>query len=423
MSSVRLHLLSFMSFAHFIHHVELYAFPAMLILISQEISMTYLEMGILGSFPILIMAITSPLVGYLGKNARLGFVIVLLGIFLFTLSSFIISFSVDFYYLLIGNVLLGLGCTTFHPVGLGVAANAFRGENRGKAMAINHAAGVIGTALAPLGTLGLAIFILGDWRQTFSLLGFGCFGLLIFMVIWVVTQKLIPRYSSLIQNNNDFKVQENLIYNSSRLEFRNWILVTLGIIIILSALRGGVYRLISYFTVTLLRDFYGVNSFEAGVMTSFILLLGSGSDIYGAYISDKSGSYGRVKIILISAVGTSLAILSLILLTENFPEIWAILLGFSFFAICFYLAGGTLQALMSDFVPQESRTFFYSIVFSLGLVVSSTSPTIFGALLDLFQSPVAGFAFMLLLISCSFFVTILFKKRLSFAVENDLISP
>ena len=423
MSSVRLQLLSFMSFAHFIHHVELYAFPAMLILISQEISMSYLEMGILGSLPILIMAITSPVVGYLGKNARLGFVIVLLGIFLFAFSSFIISLSLDFFYLLIGNLILGLGCTTFHPVGLGVAANSFRGENRGKAMAVNHAAGVIGTALAPLGTLGLTIYVLDDWRQTFSLLGFGCLILLIFMTIWVVIQKLIPKYSSLIQNNNDREVQENLTNNTSRREFRNWILVTLGLIIIMSALRGGVYRLISYFTVTLLRDFYGVQSFEAGVMTSFILLLGSGSDIYGAYISDRSGSYGRVKIILISAVGTSLAILSLILLTEHFPEIWAILLGFSFFAICFYLAGGTLQALMSDIVPQESRTFFYSIVFSLGLVVSSTSPTIFGALLDLFQSPVAGFAFMLLLIFCSFFVTIVFQKRVSFAVENDLISP
>ncbi|MFX1282884.1 MAG: MFS transporter [Promethearchaeota archaeon] len=423
MSSVRLQLLSFMSFAHFIHHVELYAFPAMLILISQEISMSYLEMGILGSLPILIMAITSPLIGYLGRNAGLGFYIILLGIFLFGLSSFIISISLDFFYLFIGNIILGLGCTTFHPIGLGVAANSFRGENRGKAMAVNHAAGVIGTALAPLGTLGLTIFVLGDWRQTFSLLGFSCFTLLIFMTIWLIIRKLIPQYSSLIQNNNDNEVRENLTNNTSRIEFKNWILVTLGLVIIMSALRGGVYRLISFFTVTLLRDFYGVQSFEAGVMTSFILILGSGSDIYGAYISDKSGSYGRVKIILLSAVGTSLAILILIFLTENFSVIWAILFGFSLCAICFYLAGGTLQALMSDLVPQESRTFFYSIVFSLGLVVSSTSPTIFGALLDLFQSPIAGFAFMFLLILLSFFVTILFHKRLPFAVDNDLISP
>lgn len=410
-----------MSIAHFIHHVELYAFPAMIILISQEISMSYFEIGILGSLPILIMAITSPAIGYLGKNTRIGFVLVLIGVFLFGLSNFMISISVDFLNLFVGNILLGLGCTTFHPVGLGVAANSFTGGNRGKAMAINHAAGVIGTAIAPLGTLGLAIYILGDWRQTFSLLGLGCLVLLILMASWVVLRKLISRYSILLQINN-LEAQEALENKAPRLEFRKWILVTLGIIITISALRGGIYRLISYFTVTLLRDFYGVESFEAGIMTSFILLLGSGSDIYGAYISDKSGSYGRVRIILISAVGTSVAILSLIFLTENLSEIWAILLGFSLFAICFYLGGGTLQALMSDIVPQESRTFFYSIVFSLGLVISSTSPTLFGALLDLFQSPVAGFAFMFLLIFCSLGVTLVFQKRLSFAIDYDLIA-
>jgi len=422
MSSVRLQLLSFMSLAHFIHHVELYAFPAMVILISQEIAMSYLEIGILGSLPILIMAITSPAVGYTGKNAQFGFLIVLLGVLLFSLSSFMISFSENFMHLLLGNVILGLGCTTFHPVGLGLVANSFTGETRGKAMAVNHAAGVTGTALAPLGTLGLTIFILGDWRQTFILLGLICLIMMVFMAGWVIIQKLIPRYSSLVEHAN-VENQKDQFHNSHRLEYRNWIIITLGIILTISALRGGVYRLISYFTVTLLRDFYGVESFVAGIMTSFILLLGSGSDIYGAYISDKTGAYGRVRIILVSAVGTSLAIITLIFLTTNFPEILAILLGFSLFALCFYLAGGTLQALMSDIVPQGSRTFFYSIVFSLGLVVSSTSPTIFGALLDIFQSPIAGFTFMLLLIFLSFFVTLIFQKRLSFAVEKDLINP
>ena len=421
-SNIRIQLVSFMSLAHFIHHLELYSFPALLILISQEISMSYLEMGILGSSPILIMAITSPLVGYLSKNARPGFIIVLLGIFLFALSNFMFSISTDFFNLLVGNVLLGLGCTTFHPVGLGYSANSFSGENRGKAMAVIHAAGVVGTAFAPLGTLGLAVLVFGDWRQIFFLLGLGCLVFLILMASWMILQKLIPRYLDLLQIN-DPEVQENQIHTISRSDIKNWIIVSLGVILIISSLRGGVYRLISFFTVTLLRDFYGVGSFEAGAMTSFILLLGSGSDVYGAYISDKSGAYGRVRIILISAVGTSIAILALIVLTENFKEIWVILFGFSLFSICFYLAGGTLQALMSDIIPQEYRTFFYSIVFSLGLVVSSISPTIFGALLDIFHSPIAGFAFMFVLIACSFIVTLIFQKRLSFAVENDLISP
>ncbi|MFX0152596.1 MAG: MFS transporter, partial [Candidatus Hodarchaeota archaeon] len=163
-TNIRIQLLSFMSIAHFIHHVQLYAFPAMLILISRNIPLSYFQMGILGSLPILVMALFSVPVGYLGsKKAHTGFNIVLIGIFLFAFSSFIIASSKNFYHLLLGNIFLGLGCTTFHPIGLGVSANSFSGQNRGKAMAVNHAAGVIGTATSPFVTLGLAVIINIGW--------------------------------------------------------------------------------------------------------------------------------------------------------------------------------------------------------------------------------------------------------------------
>ncbi len=76
--NIRHQLLGFMSISHFIHHVLLYAFPALLILIIDDIPLNYLEMGILGSLPSLIMAFTSPLIGYLGKKPVTGFFIVLL---------------------------------------------------------------------------------------------------------------------------------------------------------------------------------------------------------------------------------------------------------------------------------------------------------------------------------------------------------
>jgi DHA1 family multidrug resistance protein-like MFS transporter len=413
-----------MSLAHFNHHIQLYAFPAMLILITQEIPLTYLEIGILGSLPVLIMALFSPLIGYFGKSARTGFNILLIGIFLFAISSFMFAISNDFSNLIIGNALLGFGCTTFHPVGLGVSANSYSGKNRGKALAVVHAAGVIGTAVSPVITLGIAVFVL-NWRQTYFFLGIGTFVFLFMMIIWLFFQNLISKYQLLIKDNSQEVLEEvsGPSSNKSIPSYRRWILITLGLLLIISSFRSGVYRLISYFTVRLLSDFYQFSSFNAGLITSFILLLGSSADIYGAYISDKSGSYGRVKIIILSAIGTAVSIFLLMFLTENDFDTITIIIGFSFFAICFYLAGGTLQALMSDLVPQKERTFFYSLVFSIGLVVSSASPAIFGVLLDIFQSPIAGFVFMLILICISLFVSLVFRKRLSFAVENDLITP
>ncbi len=412
-----------MSISHFIHHVLLYAFPALLILIITDIPLSYLEMGILGSLPSLIMALTSPLIGYLGKKAAKGFFIVLMGIFLFAVSSFWISMANDFLGLFFGNIILGLGCTTYHPVGLGVCANSFSDRNRGKAMAINHAAGVIGTAVSPISTLTLAIFFF-TWRSTFFLLGVFCILLVFSLISWILLENLIGNFESLLKSREKEKTVSELESSTSirSSPHRKWIITSLAIIILISALRGGVYRSISYFTTTLLKNFYHVEAFNAGVITSFILLLGSISDIYGAINSDRLGPRGRIRIILISALISSLAITGLIVITLGFPEILVIILGFSLFAIGFYLAGGTLQALQADLVPAGDRTFFYSLVFSLGLIISSISPTIFGALLDTFQSPVGGLLFMLALTVVSFAITELFRRRIQFAEENNLFS-
>ncbi len=421
--NIRYQLLTFMSISHFIHHVLLYAFPALLILIIDDIPLNYLEMGLLGSLPSFLMAVTSPLIGYLSRSAKNGFFIVLLGILLFSLSSFIIAMANDFIGLFIGNFILGLGCTTYHPVGLGVCANSYPEYNRGKAMAINHAAGVIGTALSPVGTLTLAIFIF-TWKSTFIFLSALCLVFLVLLSGWILFQNLIRRYESLLVSTEVTKAYEETnnytsIWSSPH---KNWILTSLAIIIIISALRGGVYRSISYFTTTLLKNFYNVEAFFAGVLTSIILLLGSLSDIYGAIKSDLKGPRGRVKIILLSAILSSIAILGLIIITLEFSFLILVLIGFSLFAIGFYLAGGTLQALQADLVPAKERTIFYSLVFSLGLIISSISPTIFGALLDLFNSPIGGLLFMFCLMGISFFITLIFLKRLSFAETYQLFN-
>ncbi len=421
---IRHQLLVFMSISHFIHHVLLYAFPALLILIVNDIPLSYLEMGLLGSLPSLIMAFTSPLIGYWGKNARYGFLIVLGGIILFVMSCFCFSITSDFLGLFIGNLILGFGCTTYHPVGLGVAANSFSEHNRGKAMAINHAAGVIGTAVSPFSTLSLALFVF-TWRWTFFILGLVCVFLVSFLSIWLLFQNLISRFESLVVIAREKqKPISEVSENSSILHspHRNWILTSLAIIILISALRGGVYRSISYFTATLLKNFYDLDAFMAGATTSFILLLGSLSDIYGAINSDRLGPRGRIRIVLISALISSLAIVTLIAITLGFPEIIFVIFGFSVFAVGFYLAGGTLQALQVDLVPASDRTFFYSLVFSLGLIVSSVSPTIFGVLLDMFNSPVGGLFFMLALMMASFVITEFFRRRIPFAEKENLFS-
>ncbi len=416
------HILFFMALAHFIHHIQMYTFPALIILIVEDIKLSYFEIGILGTLPVLIMALSSPIIGYYGKYPKLGVTFVIGGIFVFAFSSLVISLSTTFLWLFVGNLLLGIGAMTYHPVGLGMIANSFDTNERGKAMAVNHAMGVIGNAVSPFITLGVAIFILRDWRLTYLMIGVVTLVIGIFMLGWLLYRRLLTQYAFLMKRFETHPEKISVPATSVQLNgadtvkkqvlTKKWILVTLGILLVISSLRGGIYRSLSYFTVTLLRDFYDVGRFEAGLWTSFILAAGAASDIYGAVISDKEGAMGRFKIVFYSALGTAISLLLIMLLTAQSSAVWLVVIGFSLFAVTFYLAGGTLQALMSDIVSKDQRTMFYSVVFSLGLVVSSVAPTIFGGLLDIFLTPLAPLSFLLLLTVLSFVFLGVFWQRL-----------
>ena len=408
---IKVQLLSFMSLAHFTHHIELYLFPAMIILISEDIPITYLEIGFLGTVPVLIMALTSPAIGLIASKHDYGFYTVLFGIFVFATANLVFGLANTPLDLFIGNLLLGIGCTTFHPVGLGVIANIFNSDYRGKALAINHASGVIGTAVSPIMSISLTVFIFKEWHLMFLILSFFCFLLVLFMLVWMFKQGFMKYYINFQRNESDKEYileKENRKNPHQKVAF-GWFITVIGIILIISSLRSGVYRSISYFTTTFMKDFYKVTSLQAGILTSIILTSGSITDVYGAVISDRSGTLARIKIVIISAIATILSIVILILVTLEEANIFIILLGYIVFACSFYLAGGTLQALQGEFISSKQRTFFYSIVFSLGLVISSISPTIIGGLLDFFNSPVEPLIFLSGLMGLSFiFAIILF---------------
>ncbi|MCG3219646.1 MAG: MFS transporter, partial [Candidatus Heimdallarchaeota archaeon] len=361
------------------------------------------------------MAIFSPFLGYFSRNAHVGAYFVSLGVVFFAVSTYLIASSNTFFDLIIGNFILGLGAATYHPIGLGMISNSFSEEKKGKALAINHIFGVAGTAISPISTLWLSIMILDDWRITFRWISYISLSLAIIMFFWQIKSRMVHRYIEEIESNIKVFSAENGFTSTNSLkdkEYRKWLIVTLALLLFISAFRGGVYRCFSYFTVTLLKDYYDLSSIDAGLWTSMVLLIGTTTDFGGAAVSDNYGTFGRMKIVIASAVATALAIVNVIVITLYFNTMGTIIFAFILFSVSFYLAGGTLQALMSEFVPPKYRTFFYSIVFSLGLVVSSLSPTIFGWLLDLTNSPVGGFLFLLGLILTSLLFTIILWRRL-----------
>jgi len=332
--------------------------------------------------------------------------------------------ATSYWDFVFANMMLGLGATTYHPVGLGMVSNSFSNQSRGKAMAINHSAGVIGTAISPVISIALTLSFSKNWRTTsYIYAGFSA-SILCIMLVWLFSHHLIAKYRvtehKLKEETNlaiEKQEQVNIFDKANR-----FLLITIVLVLLIGMLRSSIYRSLSSFTATLLNDFYNLSELEAGFYTTIILTIGSMSDITGAVISDRLGTVrGRANVVILSAVGTAVAIL-LLILAPLYSAFVLILLLFSFFAVSFYLVGGTLLALQSNLIPGSARSFFYSITFSIGLIITSVTPSIFGTLLDIFKTPVAPFSFLLVLTLISLGTMYIFKLRLLHLEETDQLS-
>ena len=133
---------------HFVYHVFQYVLPSLIIVIQDDIILTYSEYGILVTLPMIILIILSPTVGLYGKS-RYGYILIPLGLIFYAISMLITSFADSFFTLLLGQIVLGIAGAQHHPIALGLISN-YREKDRGRALSIHMALGLAGNAISPI---------------------------------------------------------------------------------------------------------------------------------------------------------------------------------------------------------------------------------------------------------------------------------
>lgn len=91
--------------------------------------------------------------------------VLVLGIYLFALSSLLCAAAPNLFWLVTGRVLQGVGAALVMPNSLAILGSAFSGEARGRAVGIWAASGAVAGALGPL--LGGWLIDLAGWRMIF----------------------------------------------------------------------------------------------------------------------------------------------------------------------------------------------------------------------------------------------------------------
>jgi len=336
--------------------------PALLPYFISEYHLTYSAAGFLILALTVSSSVVQPLFGYLADKRSLPW-FVAMGPLLVGLGVAIAGFFHQYYLIVAGVFLCGLGVAAFHPEGARMAGIA-AGEKKASGMSFFSVGGNAGIALGPLIATGLILL----W---------GLKGIIFYFVpaflMAIILFQAVGSFSGLsTAGNNGTKKTENNMANNMEMDdaWVAFILLTLAIIC-----RSILFQGINTFLPS-----YWIEIFHAskeGASTSLTILLGTGvvGNLVGGRLADR---FGNQKTVLVGFILLIPQLLLFVNLTNQLPAtILLMTIGFTS-----YVTFSPMIVMGQQFLP--SRVGFASgITIGLATSVGGFAAPILGRLADL----------------------------------------
>lgn len=358
-------ILTTVSFFHAFNDGALAVTTILLPIFKSMFQLTYTQIGLITGGGLTITLFTELTIGraFDTKNSR---TLLLSGIFLLSISIFLLSFSQGFLMLLIIMFLIKFSSGFFHPAGIGLISRVFKKERINRAMGIQSASGNFGSFIAILTTLAIAVTF--EW--TTPLYMWTIIGMICVTIGFMLTKHTPKKYliSNIIQQKQTAKEA-----------FIEWfhIVNRLKLLIPLFAISITSYGItLSYFPL-----FLDEKTVLPLSIIGLIMALWIGVGVITSVSYDRIQSHVKRKTLLYFCYG-SIGIIGLVLsLTAN---IAVILLLVVFLGIATFLSFPALFSFISTSTKEtnEGKTFGY--IFTLQLAVGTFLLFISGALADIF---------------------------------------
>ena len=384
--------LAVLIFGHFLNHFYAYVLAASLFIIREDVLLSNTEVGLVGTAQIVIFAVFSVLVGITGDRwLKRKTIYVPFGVLLMGVSMFIVGYANSFITLIFAALVVGLGASFYHPVAYAAIADLYE-EKKGLTMSANVALGMIGTSITPVFIVVFDRWI--GWRSFFIV--FGIAALILAVALFFVFHFLIE-YTRSEDEEKEYIANKNMNMEGRISQwFKKEFFVVLSIFIIIclfySTFRSGIFRITNTFLSIIFVDYYDFNIFQAGWITTVILVIGGLTAIIGGIISDK---YTTSLTMLISLSGSTIMLLLLVILGDIVSGIGAIALFFVFIAFL-YFSGAAGTKYVSENVPQKSRSLALGFLFAVPSSLAGLFPWAFGWMLDN-STHIFSFVFLLAL--------------------------
>jgi MFS family permease len=321
-----------------------------------DFGLSYQNIGLLTSIGLTVTVFFQVLAGRAGdqKDTRLMMTI---GILILGITSFLLTFAWDFISLLSIILLVRMGASFYHPIGIGWISKKYEGEALDRSMGYQSAMGDTGVLVAFL-TTGIIAMEWG-WKAPFIL--WGCLNLgavIIGMAFKYDTGTKVDTQNK--KNGNDIQVPLSKVFHA------------LKFALLPLAISGAAYTITTSFGALLGTDRFGLAPDAAG----WVLALWIGMGVLTAAVYGRiSKAVGRKRSLVMAYLGITACTL-VIGLSQNIFVVSVAMLAFGCFLFITYPG---VFSMISEATGKVSQGVVFGIIFA-GQIIGGASIAYFAGL-------------------------------------------
>lgn len=359
---------------HMMSHFYSNTLPPLLPLLNQDLGVSYTMLGALLSLRGMMSAGMQVPAGYLVDRFGAKMLLVI-GLGMCAVGTIMTAMAVDYWMILLGGIVLGVGNSTFHPADFTIMSASVEDRFMGRAFSLHSFSGNLGNALAPI--VLIAISSLYNWRV--SLIASGIVGFIVLAAL--MSQWKVMAEDTLVQRRKKSKAAaEPAAAQLSSWGITRYILTSPAIIFLflyycMNTLASGGLR---NFAVAGLVETHNTPATVANAAFTAFLIANAGGVLVGGWLADYTKRHE-----LVAAVGLGIAAaVMLIVGVYDLPGFLVIAI-FGFAGLTNGLIGPARNMLIRRASPKGSMGKVFGFVFSGQTIGQAVAPLLFGVMVDM----------------------------------------
>jgi len=358
---------------HMMSHFYSNTLPPLLPLLNSDLGISYTMLGLLLSLRGVMSSGMQMPAGILVD--RYGAKMILsIGLAMCAIGTMMTAAAVDYWMILAGGIVLGVGNSAFHPADYSILSASMDENFMGRAFSLHSFSGNLGNAIAPVVLITITAFF--NWRVSLLVAGIAGFVIL----AGLLTQwKYIPEDAAPQARKKKPDTSAADGGPQSTWEMTRYILTSPAIVFLflyycMNTLAGGGLR---NFAVAGLAETHGTAATVANAAFTAFLVANAVGVLVGGWLADFTR---RHELVAAVGLGVSAGVLMLIGV-YSLPAIIIVLI-FAFAGLTNGLIGPARDMLIRRASPKGAMGKVFGFVFSGQTIGQAVAPLLFGFMID-----------------------------------------